>query len=151
MAQHYEQGAQPVPQWWKRYGSPELDALVEEGLAKNPDLAATGRSLAAAREQLRGQINSSLMPSVDAGGEVSRKRALTMPGLPDPTKLHNIYTGQIQARYEVDIFGAARFANEAESARVEQRASSWTRRAARWPPTSSPAPSVRPRWPSGSR
>ena len=68
VAQHYEQGAQPVPQWWKRYGSPELDALVEEGLAKNPDLAATGRSLAAAREQLRGQINSSLMPSVDAGG-----------------------------------------------------------------------------------
>lgn len=122
VAQHYEQGAQPVPQWWKRYGSPELDALVEEGLAKNPDLAATGRSLAAAREQLRGQINSSLMPSVDAGGEVSRKRALTMPGLPDPTKLYNIYTGQIQARYEVDIFGAARFANEAESARVEQRA-----------------------------
>ena len=45
-----------------------------------------------------------------------------MPGLPDPTKLYNIYTGQIQARYEVDIFGAARFANEAESARVEQRA-----------------------------
>ena len=39
VAQHYEQGAQPVPQWWKRYGSPELDALVEEGLAKNPDLA----------------------------------------------------------------------------------------------------------------
>ena len=35
VAQHYEQGAQPVPQWWKRYGSPELDALVEEGLAKN--------------------------------------------------------------------------------------------------------------------
>ena len=33
-AQRYEQGAQPVPQWWKRYGSPELDALVEEGLAK---------------------------------------------------------------------------------------------------------------------
>ena len=88
---------------------------------ENPDLAATGRSLAAAREQLRGQVNSSLMPTVDAGGEVSRKRALTMPGLPDPTKLYN-YTGQIQARYEVDIFGAARFANEAEGARVEQRA-----------------------------
>ena len=34
VAQRYEQGAQPVPQWWKRYGSPELDALVEEGLAK---------------------------------------------------------------------------------------------------------------------
>ena len=91
------------------------------------------------------------MPSVDAGGEVSRKRALTMPGLPDPTKLYNIYTGQIQARYEVDIFGAARFANEAESARVEQRAFQLDSARARWPPTSSPAPSVRPRWPSGSR
>ena len=67
VAQHYEQGAQPVPQWWKRYGSPELDALVEEGLAKTrtwpPPAARWPRP-----EQLRGQINSSLMPSVDAGG-----------------------------------------------------------------------------------
>ena len=112
-------------------GSPELDALVEEGLAKpgpgrHRPLAGRGR------EQLRGQINIP-MPSVDAGGEVSRKRALTMPGLPDPTKLYNIYTGQIQARYEVDIFGAARFANEAEARASSSALSSWTpaRRAGR--------------------
>ena len=46
VAQHYEQGAQPVPQW-KALWLAQLDALVEEGW-RNPDLAATGRSLAAA-------------------------------------------------------------------------------------------------------
>ena len=91
------------------------------------------------------------MPSVDAGGEVSRKRALTMPGLPDPTKLYNVYTGQIQARYEVDIFGARASPTRPRALASSSALSSWTRRAARWPPTSSPAPSARPRWPSGSR
>ena len=46
VAQRYEQGAQPVPQWWKA-------RLARAGCAgrgrpgENPDLAATGRSLAA--------------------------------------------------------------------------------------------------------
>ncbi|MCH3734263.1 TolC family protein, partial [Campylobacter coli] len=77
--------AGPVPEWWKRFGSEALNAMVEEGLANSPDLAAAERNLAGAREQLRGQVNSSLMPTVDAGGDVTRKRALTMPNLPEPT------------------------------------------------------------------
>ena len=70
-----------------------LDALVEEGLAKNPDLAATGRSLAAAAGSCApGQF----IPDAHRGRRrrVSRKRALTMPGLPDPTKLYNVYTAR---------------------------------------------------------
>lgn len=122
VAQRFEQGARPVPEWWKRYGSPALDAMVEEGLANSPDLASARHSLDAAREQLRGQIGASLLPSVDAGGEVSRQRALGMPILPEPTALYNIYTGRIQARYTLDLFGAARYANAGQAARVDQQA-----------------------------
>ena len=97
VAQRFERGARPVPEWWKRYGSDALNALVEEGLANSPNLAAAEHNLAGAREQLRGQVNSSLLPSVDAGANATRNRALTMPNLPQPTALYNVFTGQIQA------------------------------------------------------
>lgn len=122
VAQRFERGAHPVPQWWKRYGSDALNALVEEGLANSPDLAAAERNLASAREQLRGQVNSSLLPSVDAGASATRNRALTMPELPEPTALFNVFTGQIQASYNLDLFGAARFANTSLAAQVAQQA-----------------------------
>ena len=122
VAQRFERGAHPVPQWWKRYGSEALNALVEEGLANSPDLAAAERNLAGAREQLRGQVNSSLLPSVDAGASATRNRALTMPELPEPTALFNVFTGQVQASYNLDLFGAARFANTSLAAQVTQQA-----------------------------
>ena len=122
VAQRFERGAQPVPQWWKRYRSEALDALVEEGLANSPDLAAAERNLAGAREQLRGQVNSSLLPSVDVGAGATRNRALTMPELPQPTALYNVFTGQVQASYDLDLFGAARFANTSLAAQVAQQA-----------------------------
>lgn len=122
VAQRFEQGARPVPQWWKRYNSDALNALVEEGLANSPDLAAAERNLAGAREQLRAQVNSSLLPSVDAGAKGTRNRALTMPNLPQPTALYNVFTGQIQATYDLDLFGAARFANASLGAQVQQQA-----------------------------
>ncbi|MFY1983803.1 efflux transporter outer membrane subunit [Achromobacter xylosoxidans] len=122
VAQRYAREGRPVPEWWKRFGSDALNAMVEEGLANSPDLAAAERNLAGAREQLRGQVNSSLLPSVDAGADVSRKRALTMPNLPQPTALYNVFTGQVQAKYDLDLFGAARFENVSRAAQVEQQA-----------------------------
>ncbi|HCQ48953.1 MAG TPA: RND transporter, partial [Achromobacter sp.] len=122
VAQQFEQGARPVPEWWKRYGSDALNALVQEGLANSPNLAAAERNLAGAREQLRAQVNSSLLPSVDAGASGTRNRALTMPDLPESTALYNVFTGQIQATYDLDLFGAARFANASLAAQVEQQA-----------------------------
>lgn len=122
VAQRFERGAHPVPQWWTRYQSDALNALVEEGLANSPDLAAAERNLAGAREQLRGQVNSSLLPTVDAGVSATRNRALTMPELPQPTALFNVFTGQVQASYNLDLFGAARFANTSLAAQVEQQA-----------------------------
>lgn len=122
VAQRYARDAHPVPEWWQHYGSDALNAMVQEGLANSPDLAAAERNLAGAREQLRGQVNASLLPSIDAGAEGSRKRALTMPEMRDPTALYNVFTGQIQARYELDLFGAARFENRSGAAQVAQQA-----------------------------
>ncbi|MDI7066962.1 hypothetical protein QMO17_37695, partial [Klebsiella pneumoniae] len=51
ITQQFVVGAKPVPEWWKLYQSEGLNALVDEGLRNSPTLAATDKSLAAAREQ----------------------------------------------------------------------------------------------------
>ncbi|MBM2651405.1 efflux transporter outer membrane subunit [Burkholderia diffusa] len=121
VAQQFEVGAQPVPDWWKQYRSEALNALVDEGLRNSPTLSAASHSLDAAREQLRGQIGSSMLPSIDAGGQATRQRALgvPIPALGAPTLLYDTFVGQLQASYTIDLFGAARFANRALAKRVD--------------------------------
>ncbi|SAI66191.1 outer membrane exporter protein [Bordetella ansorpii] len=122
VAQRFEAGAMPVADWWTRYRSPPLDALVAEGLANSPDLAAADKRLAAAREQLRAQVGESLFPTLDAGAQTDRQRALTMPGIQPPTALYNTFVGQLRAQYTFDLFGAARYANASLAERVNQQA-----------------------------
>ncbi len=122
VTQQFVVGAKPVPQWWKLYRSDELDALVDEGLRNSPTLAATDHSLAAAREQLRAQIGSSMLPSIDAGAQATRQRNLGIPEAGPNTVLYNVFVGQLQAQYTFDIFGAARLANAALAARVDVQA-----------------------------
>ncbi|MCC8405468.1 efflux transporter outer membrane subunit [Paraburkholderia sp. MMS20-SJTN17] len=118
ITQQFVSGAQPVPEWWKLYRSDALNALVDEGLRNSPTLEATDRSLAAAREQLRAQIGSSLLPIIDAGGQATRNRALAIPEIGPNTFLYNVFVGQLQAHYTFDLFGASRLANAALAARV---------------------------------
>lgn len=122
VAQHFDVGAQPVPDWWRLYGSPQLDALVEEGLKNSPTLAATAKNLAGAREQLRAQIGSSVLPTIDANAQATRNRALSIPGAGPQTVLYNVFVGQLEAHYTFDLFGAVRYANAALNARVNVQA-----------------------------
>lgn len=129
VSQRFNVGAQPVPDWWKTFGSPQLNALVDEGLRNSPGLDAANHSLSAAKEQLRAQVGSSLLPSIDLGGQADRQRALTLPALGPPTALYNIFLGQFQAQYTFDFFGAARLADRALAAQVDSQA--WQLDAAR--------------------
>ena len=122
VAQQFDVGAQPVPNWWHLYRSAQLDALVEEGLKNSPTLAATEKNLAGAREQLRAQIGSSLLPTIDAQGQATRNRALGIPKAGPQTVLYNVFVGQLEAHYTFDLFGAVRYANAALNARVDVQA-----------------------------
>ncbi|HEY2605102.1 MAG TPA: efflux transporter outer membrane subunit [Paraburkholderia sp.] len=118
VTQQFVAHAQPVPTWWRLYQSDALNALVDEGLRNSPTLAATDKSLTAAREQLRAQIGSSMLPSIDAGGQAARQRALAIPEIGPNTFLYNTFVGQLQAQYTIDLFGASRLANAALASRV---------------------------------
>jgi NodT family efflux transporter outer membrane factor (OMF) lipoprotein len=127
--QSFEAAAKAVPDWWKLYRSDTLNAWVDEGLRNSPSLAAADKSLAAAREQLRAQIGSSLLPSIDLGGQASRQRGLGVPEFGPPTALYNLFVGQVQAQYTFDLFGAARLADASLAAQVDSQA--WQLDAAR--------------------
>jgi NodT family efflux transporter outer membrane factor (OMF) lipoprotein len=118
VAQQFDIGSTAVPQWWRLYRSDALDALVEEGLRNSPTLAATQRTLSAAQEQLRAQVGSSTLPSVDAAAQVERARSPVVPGIGPTEVRYNFFAGQIQAHYTFDLFGATRYANAAAAARV---------------------------------
>ncbi|NYH20344.1 efflux transporter outer membrane subunit [Paraburkholderia bryophila] len=122
ITQQFVVGAKPVPEWWKQYQSDALNALVDEGLRNSPTLAATDKSLAAAREQLRAQVGSSMLPTIDAGGQATRNRALTLPGFGPSTMLYDVFIGQLEAHYTIDLFGASRLADAALASRVNVQA-----------------------------
>ncbi len=79
-------GAQwPGEGWWQAYGDPQLDALIAEGLAGSPDLAAAAARLDKAAALAR-QAGAVRWPRVDAqGGVALEKQSLNM-GFPDSFK-----------------------------------------------------------------
>jgi NodT family efflux transporter outer membrane factor (OMF) lipoprotein len=115
-------GARPVPQWWREFGSEDLNALVEEGLKNSPSYASAQSALKAAREQLRSQIGENMLPKVDLTFTPERQRALGLPILPQQTFIENIFIAQAEATYTFDFFGAAFLADRALAGQVKQQA-----------------------------
>src|SRR5579859_1423293 len=129
VVQHFTPGAPAVPEWWKAYGSDGLDALVTEGLQRSPSLEAARHTLESVRQQYRAEAGSALWPSLDAGGQASRQRALGLPILGKPTNIYNVYAGQLQLSYDFDLFGVSR--NEVKQAAAQFDAQSYQFDAAR--------------------
>ncbi len=123
--QQLDRGARPVPQWWKAYGSEELDALVEEGLAHSPSLVASQSTLKSAHEALRAQLGETLMPSVDLEGGATREGALGIPArlaiLPKETFDYNVFQAQATASYTFNFFGAQMLADRSVQRRYQEQ------------------------------
>lgn len=123
VAQTFTLGTRAVPQWWKAYGSNELDALVDEGLRQSPSLEAARHTLESVRQQYRAQVGEALWPSLDAGAQVGRQRALGLPNFGRPTNIYDVYAGQLQLSYDFDLFGVS--LNEVKQAAAQVDAQSY--------------------------
>jgi NodT family efflux transporter outer membrane factor (OMF) lipoprotein len=115
-------GAAPIPEWWRAFGSPQLDALVSEALDRNQSLAAAQANLRAAHEQVREQVGNNLYPHLDAGVASSRQRALSIPGLPQQTFLYDVFAAEVQGSWTLDLFGASMLADRALLGQVRAQA-----------------------------
>ncbi|WP_236943615.1 efflux transporter outer membrane subunit [Jeongeupia sp. USM3] len=119
------QGATPVAtgeHWWRAFGDPQLDALIERALARNNDLAAAAIRVQRARLQA-GLADTSLTPDVTVGAAGSAKKDVKHGG---PSERG--YNASIDLSYEVDLWG--RLARVRDAAAWEAEATELDRQSA---------------------
>ena len=124
-------GQAPVDaRWWTLFGSPELNALVDQALKANSDLAATRAALKAARENWLA-ARGALLPQVDASAGTSRNKGsqYLAPVPATPAFDYNLQTAQVSVGYTLDLFGGNR--RQLESARAQYLAQRYQAEAAR--------------------
>lgn len=113
---------QDVPRnWWTRFGSEELDALVTEALRANPSVQAATAALRQAQENTAAQ-RGSYYPTMQAGFDATRQHdavGVLSPNLTSGTALYNLYTPQVAVSYVPDVFGANRRQVESLAALAE--------------------------------
>jgi len=70
--------------WWRAFGDPVLDGLIDRALTANPDLAIAAARVREARAQ-EGLSRAQLLPSLDAAANGGRTRSLSAFGTPIET------------------------------------------------------------------
>ena len=109
--------AEPVAEFWRSFNDPLLTKLVERALAANTDLRVGVARLDQARAITR-QSRLDLLPTVttQAGYDKSRSSADQAPGAPRDQRDANMYSGSVDAFWELDLFGRVRRGVEASRA-----------------------------------
>ncbi|MBO9712728.1 efflux transporter outer membrane subunit [Sphingomonas sp.] len=118
--------AWPATDWWSAYGDPQLSALIAEGLADSPDLAAAAARLRSAQGYAQ-QAGAALLPSVTAQGGANESKQSYNNGIPAAFVPHGWNdSGQLAASlsFDLDLWGKNRAAlaaatSDAEAARIE--------------------------------
>jgi NodT family efflux transporter outer membrane factor (OMF) lipoprotein len=108
-------------QWWALFHSPELNALIDEAITANPDVAAAQAALRSARETLYAQ-RSSAYPNAQGSLSVSRQEAPTF--LSPPLNISNEYvytlhTASVNVSYTPDVFGNLHYQNVSAAAAAD--------------------------------
>jgi NodT family efflux transporter outer membrane factor (OMF) lipoprotein len=119
-AQHFVEGLDIQGQWWTLFQSPELNALIEHGLANSPTLEAAGAVLRQANETLAAQ-RGSYYPSASATGGVQRQKVSGVTlGVPLASSIiYSLNNATVNVSYTLDAFGGIRRKVEAAGAQAE--------------------------------
>jgi NodT family efflux transporter outer membrane factor (OMF) lipoprotein len=108
-AQHFVEGLDIPGQWWTLFKSPDLNALIERGLANSPTLEAAQAALRQANENLAAE-RGSFFPSVTGQYQAERQKSSGAAfGLPElGSTLYTVNTAQLSVSYTLDAFGGIR-------------------------------------------
>lgn len=102
--------------WWKNFGDPQLNSLVDRALVDNLDLKIVLARIDQARAERRA-TRAELFPSVDAEAGAQRQDN-PFPGLARGIKF-NLFQLGFDALWEIDLFGRLRRRLEAASADLD--------------------------------
>jgi len=112
-------------QWWQLFHSVQLNAFINEALAKNPDVDAAQAALLAARETAYAQ-RTSAYPNALLSYSVSRQEFPTFLAPPlsvsSSEYVYWLHTVSLNVTYTADVFGNLRYqTRSAEAAAQAQR------------------------------
>lgn len=114
VAQRFEIGGQIAGDWWYLYRSPQLNALIKNALANNPNLKAAQATLLQAEESLIA-ARGALFPTISAAAGVQRDKASTAGqsalGGDSGDVVMPAYTMRsvsLSVSYPLDVFGGQR-------------------------------------------
>lgn len=95
--------------WWSSFKDPQLDRLIHNAFANNPDMINAALSIAQAEAELR-SVRSGMLPggSVGLGG--------TNAGNFDTSTSHGKWSGSLSASWKPDVWGSTRRQIEASVA-----------------------------------
>ncbi len=111
----------PDDRWWQHYGDPQLDALIQEGLATAPDMAIAAARLRAA-EASRQVAGAPLLPQVSANGSATEQRQsynYLTPRAMTPEGWQDYGRATIDFSWEIDFWGKNRAALAAATSELQ--------------------------------
>ena len=119
-----------APDWWKAFGDEQLDRLVAQALAGNPNLKVAQARLRRAQSVLE-VANAATQPQVNGSFEATRQRYTENGLFPPPIagSVRDSATLQLGASWELDFFG--RYSEALEAALGSARAAQADAEAAR--------------------
>jgi NodT family efflux transporter outer membrane factor (OMF) lipoprotein len=128
-AQRFVAGGDVSFRWWESFGSPQLNALVEEALRANPTIPAAQAALRQAKEtvyaqqgyffptvaagysverqKLAGNLSGSSAPGVQGNGTAIAATQSATPPYNEPLYF-NFHTAQLTVGYTPDVLGGNR-------------------------------------------
>lgn len=109
-----------LAQWWRRLKDPVLNALIEQAVEGNLDVATAKAKIREARAT-RKQAIGALFPTIDGSSSATRSRtaATTTDGVTTPPYTGNQFQAGFDASWELDLFGANRRTVEAATYGVD--------------------------------
>ncbi|MGP9812857.1 efflux transporter outer membrane subunit [Rhodopseudomonas sp. NSM] len=108
-------------QWWREFGSPQINAFVEEAVHNHPNVRAAQYALRAARETAL-QTRGALAPQIDGTGSATRQQVpAASGGTTGPPSIYNLYYATVNVSYTLDVFGGLRRQVESAEALAQYR------------------------------
>ena len=118
-AQRFDYGAAPSGEWWRQFGSPELDTLIRQALTNNPGLA---QQQARLREAKAAMVAAAGIFYPQVSGDLGASRQKTSAasfGGSFPGKTYSLYSGGLAVSYYPDFFGVNRLVYQGQQAQVD--------------------------------
>ncbi|MBV8627982.1 MAG: TolC family protein, partial [Paraburkholderia sp.] len=115
----------PGDGWWRGFGSPALNALVQQALDDSPTLAQARAKIEQAHQDYLAQAGGTQWPQVDANLSTTREKidpeAFGIGSLTQGRSFapFTLYSAKVTVSYTLDLFGANRRALEALAAQVD--------------------------------